>query len=123
VVGAFTPTPAVTLLPLDVFAGSDFTSVGVDPATGSTLVHQATVQKRVPVDACGEMVDGWQVTSQQVFTNGAGQNTAASYTYTIATQLGGMPIYEMSGPPANAPTAAGADTLELTLGQLHPSQP
>ena len=123
VIGAFTPTPAVTILPLDVFAGSDFTSVGVDPATGSTLVHQATVQKRIPVDACGDMVDGWQVTSQQVFTSAAGQTSAVSYTYTVATQLGGMLIFEKSGPPANAPTAAAADTVELTLGQLKPSAP
>lgn len=122
-VGAFTPTPAITLLPLQVFSGSDFTSVGVDPATGATLVHQAQVTKRVPIDACGEMVDGWQVTAQQVYTDPSGQSRASSYTYTIATQLGGMVIYEKIGPPANAPTAVSSDTLELTLGQLEPTTP
>jgi hypothetical protein len=121
--GGFSPIPAVTVLPLPVVAGSQFTSVGVDPATGATLIHQGTVGKRVPVDACGDMVDGWQVTSQEVFTGGAGQSSASTYTYTIATQLGGMPIYEKVGPPANAATAAGSDTIELTLGQLHASKP
>lgn len=120
-VATFAPVPAVTLLPLQVFSGSQFQSVGVDPATGSTLVHQGTVGKRVPVDACGDMVDGWQVTSQQVFTSAAGASTAVSYTYTVAPQLGGMLIYEKTGPPANAPNAATANTLELILGQLNPS--
>lgn len=119
--GAFTPTPAVTILPLQVAAGSPFTSVGVDTTTGSTLVHQATVGQRVPVDACGEMIDGWQVSAQQVFTNAAGQTVAVSYTYTVATQLGGMLIYEKSGPPANAPNAGSANVVELTIGQLRPT--
>ena len=119
--GAFTPTPAVTILPLQVAAGSPFTSVGVDTTTGSTLVHQATVGQRVPVDACGEMIDGWQVSAQQVFTNAAGQTAAVSYTYTIATQLGGMLIYEKTGPPANAPNAGAANVVELNIGQLHPT--
>ena len=122
-VGAFAPVPAVTILPLQVFAGSDFTSIGVDPATGAVLVHQATVTKRVPVDACGDMVDGWQVTAQQVFTSANGESRVSSYTYTVATQLGGMVIYEKIGPPAETQSAVNADTLELTLGQLEPTTP
>lgn len=120
-VGTFEPTPAVTILPLQVAAGVQFSSVGVDTTTGATLVHQATVGTRVPVDACGEMVDGWRVTAQQAFTNAAGQTATVSYTYTVATQLGGMLIYEKSGPAADAPNATAADVTELSLGQLRPS--
>jgi hypothetical protein len=118
----FTPQPVVLLLPLYVASNQQFQSVGVDPG-GASLVHNATVRSRKTVDACGDLVDGWEVDSTETFTDSAGLATSSSYIYYIATQLGGVLTYERIAPPDG--TAAGTSfpdaVTELTLGQLKPS--
>jgi hypothetical protein len=150
VVGTFAPNPGVLMLPLNVNPGEQYESVGVDPNSGTVLVHDGTVVKRQFVDACGDLVDGWLVQSRETFIGGAGAYVA-QYDYIFATQLGGMLIYEKIGPPdlANTPlptppvipgaptpnipsppttlpalpvSLPGTDnTYEYTLGQLTPS--
>jgi hypothetical protein len=68
---------------------------------GATLTHTATVQKRQMIDACGDEVDGWRVEAQESFTDPQTRRTEmSSYTYVVATQLGGTLIYEHTSPPA-----------------------
>jgi len=121
-VSSFNPQPAVLLLPLAVAVNQTFQSVGVD-AGGASLVHSGTVSSRKTVDACGDIVDGWEVDSNETFTDSSGAATSSSYVYYVATQLGGILTYEKIGPPSG--TAAGTTVpdavTELTLGQLKPT--
>ncbi|HVF31479.1 MAG TPA: hypothetical protein VM933_00470 [Acidimicrobiales bacterium] len=89
------------MLPLPATAGETFSSTAVDPRTGQVISHQATVQERQRVDACGDLVDGWRVE----YKRRAGQNHANSatavlpereipYTTVWATQYGGVPIFD-----------------------------
>ena len=118
----FTPQPAVLLLPLSVATNQQYQSVGVDP-DGASLVHDATVKARKVVDACGDLVDGWEVDSTETFTDSAGLATSSSYNYYVATQLGGILTYERIAPPegTSAGTSFPEGVTELTLGQLKPS--
>jgi hypothetical protein len=118
----FSPTPAVLLLPLDVISNQTFQAVGVDP-TGASLVNEGTVKTRRTVDACGELVDGWEVQTTETYTDAAGNSTASAYDYCVATQLGGILTFEQTSPPSSGTAAAGpvsGITTDLTLGQLHP---
>ncbi|HZN15131.1 MAG TPA: hypothetical protein VFB78_12720 [Acidimicrobiales bacterium] len=95
----FAPTPGILLLPLSVSIGENYQSVSVDPNSGAVVVHDGTVGNRTTVDACGTLVDGWKVTSREYFINSAGAATVAEYDYIIATELGGILVYEHTLPP------------------------
>jgi hypothetical protein len=115
-VKTFQPTVGVLLLPLPVQSGESYKSVAVDPKTGQTIVHEATVTRRGRIDACGELADGWLVDATQTITDGGGQPPQTiSYSYIVGTQYGGELInerYSVTDPDGNLLT------LEYTLGQL-----
>ena len=118
--GVFTPTPGVLLLPLPVITGEVFESAGVDPQTGATLHIQGTVGSRKQVDACGEMIDGWEVVATQTFTEPEGGQSTTNYTYIVATQYGSLMTFE------KLTSGAGLNQSEpqvFTIGQLRPSVP
>ena len=104
--GSFEPTPGLLLLPLSVIEGEEFESVGIDAANGSVTIVDGVVGRRGSVDACGDVVDGWQVNTRQYFagTNLNDPTNAAKlllteYDYVVATQLGGILISEKVGKP------------------------
>lgn len=117
------------MLPLPATAGEQFASTAVDPRTGETRSHEATVQERQRIDACGELVDGWGVeykTRRSNDTRGVGA-IANTFEFAeqrvFATQYGGVPIFEsfelteeQCGPPC---------PLKYTskLAQLEPTPP
>jgi hypothetical protein len=120
VVSSFVPTPALLLLPLPVTAGEQWQSVGVDPKTGSTVVMNATVSRRQRIDACGDLVDGWQVDATQLSSSAQNAEPSAeptAYSYLVATQYGGMLIQERLRPPEQFDQTYD---LSFTLGQLKP---
>ena len=113
---SFQPTTGVLLLPLPVQSGESYKSVAIDPKTGQTIVHEATVTRRGRIDACGELADGWLVDAKQTLTAGQGEPPQeVSYSYIVGTQFGGALINERYS--AVAPTG-DVYTLEYTLGQL-----
>ncbi|HUQ39451.1 MAG TPA: hypothetical protein VM030_04805 [Acidimicrobiales bacterium] len=117
VTSTFQPSTGVLLLPLPVASGESYQSVGVDPKSGQTLVHDAKVLGRERVDACGEVVDGWAVEAHQV-TNATEASPAMDVTfkYLIAPQMGGMPIFEGYKFAADGVTF----DLKFNIGQLTP---
>lgn len=129
--GVFAPAGAgLLMLPLPATAGEQFASTAVDPRTGETRSHDATVQERQRIDACGDLVDGWGVEykmrgSQDSRGFGAIANVFEfKMQMAWATQYGGVPIYEnfeltaedCGGPPCPLKYTA-------KLGQLEPTPP
>jgi hypothetical protein len=51
------------------------------------------VVERRRVDACGTLIDGWFVDGDQVFS-GATETFQRDYNYIIATQRGGIIVFE-----------------------------
>ena len=104
--GSFEPTPGLLMLPLSVLEGEEFESVGIDAANGSVTVVDGVVGQRKLVDACGDVVDGWQVNSRQYFAGTDLNNVTnparlllTEYDYVVATQLGGILTSEKVGKP------------------------
>ena len=118
---AFTPVAPVLLLPLDVVSSNPFQSVGVDP-TGAALVVNGTVSKRARVDACGTIVDGWEVNTTQTFVNNSASGSQAvpvDTTYYVGTQIGGLLTYTRKTLPPQFATAT-TPVITDSLGQLDP---
>lgn len=97
--------PGILLLPLGVNTGEQYQSVSIDPTTGAVNVHDVTVGARRLVDACGKLVQGWNVTSRQ-YLSGVNPNdpttsfiAAGEYDYVVATQMGGILVFEKDAPP------------------------
>jgi hypothetical protein len=87
-------TPPILLMQ---FPGTDLPSwntAGTDSATGTTIKLSAAVTKHVSVDACGTVVDAWEVTASGTLV-GPDQNlTLNNLTYDVATQFGGLIVRE-----------------------------
>lgn len=115
VTASFRPSPAVLLLPLDVHVPQSFQSGGVDPTTGASFSNNATVSGSVKrVNACGQLVDGWDVAGTQTFSGTGGERTTGSVEYAVATQYGGLVTY-------SAVTPTGSNETETdVIGQLDP---
>lgn len=117
ILSSFAPTTGVLYLPLPVASGEQYQSVGVDPKTGQTIVHNATVLGRERVDACGDLVDGWAVEATQSSSNGrGGPASQVSYRYRVAPQYGGMIVFEQLKYTAGTVQ----NDLIFHLGQLQP---
>jgi hypothetical protein len=102
----------VQVLPLAVLPDETFRSVGVDTTNQVTLVHDGIVKNRNRVDACGEIIDGWEVAINATLVDG--ENTQQSTeTFYIATQYGAMPIFESFNYGENG-------NLANNIGQLNP---
>ena len=118
VTATFHPSDAVLLFPLDVKAPQSFNSGGVDPSNGGSFSNQAQVTGQTTrVNACGQLVDGWAVTSTQTFSQpSSGASVTATVNYAIATQYGGIIISSASTP------SGSSDTETDAIGQLQPGQ-
>lgn len=110
----YTFTPAVLFVPLPVQPGESFQGVGVDPSSGETLTVDGAVDRHERIDACGEIVDGWQINTNETFSGSESQ--PATYNYLVATQLGTMII----GEHIDTTTADGHFVLDYTVGQTTP---
>jgi hypothetical protein len=110
---AITFATGVQVLPLAVLPDEIFRSVGVDTTNQVTLVHEGVVKNRNRVDACGEIIDGWEISIDATLVDG--ENTQrSSETFYVATQYGAMPIYESFNFGENG-------NLTFNVGQLNPS--
>lgn len=101
--GTFAPSTGLLLLPLSVNGGEDFQSVAVDPTTGQVEILDGTVGARKLIDACGDLVQGWTVTTRMFYGIPDAANANAGFgavndTYVVATQLGAMIVDDTIGP-------------------------
>ena len=115
---SFTPTVGLLMLPLPVVSGESYQSIAIDPKSGQTIVHEATVSRRSRIDACGELADGWLVDATQTVTEGAGSPPAQfKYSYIVGTQYGGILLNEHV---QASDGAEGTVDLDYTQAQLEP---
>jgi hypothetical protein len=115
----FAPQPGVLMMPLPVVTGQAFEGSGTDPESGATMVVRGVVGGHKEVDACGTMVQGWEIPATVSLANGTSSQTETSYTYIISPQYGGMFIYEHLEPSGSA-SLGGLEPQTYTLGSLHP---
>ncbi len=117
-VSTFAPAPPIKYLPLDegiLRAGQTFDEVGISTRSLGVLRHTGSVVRKVRVDACGEVVEGWQVQATQTSSDSA--SSPRSYFYNIATQYGGLFIAENSVQTLADGTVV---TIDLSLAALDP---
>ncbi|MDQ1372859.1 MAG: hypothetical protein QOJ09_197 [Actinomycetota bacterium] len=107
----------VLYMPLPANPGTKWSSVGVDPKSGVTLSMDGTIVDHKRVDACGDIVDGWQVTSTQTFSGTDSQTI--KYDFIVAPQYGGILTNEKVDQNVTAPVAAHLQ-FDNVLGQLKP---
>ena len=103
----FEPTPPITIMKMGVTEGETWVSAGTDTETGTSMVVQGTIERREPIDVCGEMIDAYRVTSTERIVNLSGSSTYTSSTsdtnnapgsdgpgkpnvYHVATHFGGV---------------------------------
>ena len=116
ITASFHPSPAVLLFPLDVQAPQSFQAAGFDPSTGASFSNNARVSGSVKrVNACGQLVDGWDVTGTQTFSGGGGERTTGTVEYAVATQYGGLFSYSAVTPTGSTQTEADV------IGQIDPN--
>jgi hypothetical protein len=120
---AFNPTPAVQLIAFPVKDGAGVggttptqtgsrsidSSSGTDPGSGAQLTITGKVKGKKQVDACGERVDSWFTDAEQRFTytddrTGQTETLESNYDFGIATQYGGMLVYEHTDAPKDGPS-------------------
>lgn len=92
----FKPDQPVTIMQYNG-EGALWKSVGVDRATGTTMIVQGTIARREPIDVCGKVIDTFRVESTEHVTNpitGYDSQTAANdpNVYNVATQFGGLMV-------------------------------
>lgn len=119
-ISAFAPESPVLLLPLDVVSPLQFQSTGVG-ADGSSLTVNGNIVGRARVDACGTIVDGWEVQSQQVFssTTPGDQPVPVDDTYYVGTQIGGLLTFESKTLPSQLASST-TPTIIDSIAQLTP---
>ena len=95
---SFHPVTPVMLLqtPADPTAGG-WSSAGADPLSGISMTYQAQgVTGRKRVNACGELVDAWEVHATATLVEPArGEKVDETLTYDFATQYGGLIVQEL----------------------------
>lgn len=95
-------------------AGAAATAAGT-AGPQMSFVLNGQVMGRRPIDACGDMVDSWFVDADMTIMRDA-TVLAMDYDYGIATQLGGLVVYERFAIPKTDPVII----IESSIGQLHP---
>lgn len=114
-VSVFEPATGLLLLPLRVRPGEQWQSVAVDPRTGQRMELNGKTLAKERVDACGDIIEGWEVTSTLTSTSDAGV-TSNTYEYLVAPQYGAILLSEHIRPTA----AVGENDLRFTIGQQDP---
>ena len=115
-VAVFNPSPDILFLPLPALSGAELNTTGIDPTTQESLTHSGFIRGRQRVDACGEVIDSWQVEARQEFISLQGEDYTRKYHYSIATQLGGFIVSENIEAPEEEPTFK----MNARVGQVEP---
>lgn len=101
------------LLPLPVSPGETFRSTAVNQRGLERATYSATVGNRVQIDACGDIVEGWEVKGTLSEPDGS----SSQYNIVVATQYGVVLIQE----GYEWQNEYGTFKPLFTLGQLNPT--
>ncbi|HUR77653.1 MAG TPA: hypothetical protein VMZ22_06885 [Acidimicrobiales bacterium] len=91
----FRPDPPVTIISFRSGQGTTWSSAGTDSESGTSMVVQGSVSRRVNVDVCGQFYDTYEVISNEHIVNletGFRSDTDAQdpNVYRVATNYGGL---------------------------------
>lgn len=126
----FSPSAPVKILALPAAIGNTWSSTGTDPLHGTSITINGEVTERRRIDACGTVVDSWQVevgpdpvTGQPSRVTNRASTFELTATFGIATQLGGLIVFDEEH-------LVGVDTLQpatidstATANQIVPEPP
>ena len=118
---SFHPTTPVEIAPLPMLVGAQFAGAGADGQYQEEMDVKGTVVGHHQVDACGTLVDTWQVSiTGHVVTATSSRNLAA--TYDIATQMGGLSIGDEVATTGATPASSGLfQDVTATIDSVTPS--
>jgi hypothetical protein len=98
---AFTPSVPVKVLQLPAQIDATWSSTGSDPLSATAMTVHGRIIDRQRVDACGTVVDGWRIEVGPDPDSGApsgivskGERYELTATFVIATQLGGLLVFD-----------------------------
>jgi hypothetical protein len=119
--GVFRPLLPMQFLPLPITPGQSVTSTGFDPEHGVSMTLRGGVgAEKKRVDACGSLIDAWELNLTQVIVTPEGELNITA-TYAIATQYGGLSVSDVisvTGIRASALAATPSSTLRSVISQL-----
>lgn len=114
----FVPNQRVRYLITPVLLGPErfwmdqvFDTSGSEP---QSLVHRAYPKSRITIDACGERLRGWLVVADQTYQRGS-ESVSRHFEYAVATQLGGIVIFEHVESPCTRNDEGKCDEGEPAL--------
>ena len=116
-VSTFEPASGLLLMPYRVRPGEVWTSVAIDPKSGQRLQLDGKVLQRGRVDACGDIIEGWEVTSTLSSTSEDGVATR-KYDYLVAPQYGSILLNEHI--TQSDPTTETEQDITFSIGQQDP---
>src|SRR5205823_5710753 len=87
----FRPLQPMQFFPLPVQQGQTFSSAGFDPESRVALSLRGQFTGRKRIDACGALIDTWELKLSEVMLLPDGQLTIDA-THDIATQYGGLSV-------------------------------
>ena len=91
-ISQFAPQPAIRIMPLPAQnSQQSFQSAGVDAIHGLTEEISGTIVSRQRVDACGTVLDSWEVHVTGRLLSSS-EDLALDATYDIGTQFGGLSL-------------------------------
>lgn len=131
----FAPQPPIMIVQIPVTLGEvvvagpanrrPIDEVGVDPTTQEVMRLQGTVLNRYTVDACGDVVQGWFVEGTREFVSANDANAdgepdayTSNYNYMVATQYGGLVIYEWIESPCGAEEDTTAEERQADIRRV-----
>jgi hypothetical protein len=115
----FAPSPAIQLTAFPVKDGTAVDSTGTDPSTLASLTIRGMVKGHKQIDACGDRVDTWFTDAEQIFRytdnrTGQTETLVSNYDYGVATQYGGLIVFEHVDAPRDEP----AVKIEARVGRV-----
>ncbi|MFN2462419.1 MAG: hypothetical protein ABR573_00770 [Candidatus Dormibacteria bacterium] len=129
----FNPQPMITYLNLPVTFGISWDTSGSDPASGLTLKLHGAIDDSLPgtnkgrrvVDACGTLIDTWEVVATGSLV-GRTEKLDIATAYDVATQYGGMTfsqLFDYGGPDTTPVSPITAHSRNLAVSSALTPKP
>ncbi len=106
-------SPPVLLLPFPANGAAPWTTAGTDSESQDTITLNGSVDGHATVDACGLLVDAWEVHATGSLV-GPNQNLSLDLTYDVATQFGGVIVGEKTAITGTEVLASGGSMQNVT---------
>ena len=86
--------PGIKLAPFNLRETKTWSTSGNDPTTQSSFALDGVVIQRSLVDACGKVLEAWEVHMQGTLSSAAHRNASVDLTFELGTEYGGFSLGE-----------------------------